>query len=86
MTRKEDIDNLSLKFYPIINDINNQINDLNQKLTMAQSQYSDFVIQINEYYDALDRKDSIDQIIARGLPDNAQVDTAVTGISIKVNN
>lgn len=86
MTRQEAIDQLSLRYSPIMDDLNQQVIAINLQLTTAQGQYSEFINQINEYYDALDKKDSIDEIIARGLPDENQINNAANSVSNKVIN
>lgn len=82
MTREQSIQELDLKFAPLLAQLSDALTTAQFNLSQAQAQYSELQRQINEYYDAVAIKANAETTIAKGVPDTKVINDSVAALAV----
>lgn len=73
---RPEIESIEAIFAPEIEKANLDLSTAQTHLDALIAKKEEYKRQVNEYYEAVDRKTAIDVIIANGLPDNTTISDA----------
>lgn len=82
MTREQSIQELDLKYSPLLSQLQDAVGVAQSNLSQAQAVRNELYRQINEYYDALDSKVLIDAVIAKGVPDSKTINDSASAFEV----